>query len=278
MARGARPQSRVGGGDELGSNGLSRSGRGGSVPASGGLALLLAPGLLTPGTLTPGTLTLSPAIEAGTAPVVARPRPADAARPGAGPVAKRTLDMVGATLGLFMLLPLLLVIAVLIKCDSRGPVLFRQSRIGLGNRPFQVWKFRTMTCCENGNVVRQARRDDPRVTRIGRILRRTSLDELPQLVNVLLGSMSLVGPRPHAVAHDAQFTHTVARYAERHAVRPGITGWAQVRGCRGETPNAAAMQRRVDLDLAYIEHWSLLLDLIILAMTLREVFRSQAAY
>jgi putative colanic acid biosysnthesis UDP-glucose lipid carrier transferase len=277
MARGARPQSRVGGGDELGSNGIAGSGIGGAVPA-GGLSLLLAPGLLTPGALTSGTLALTPAVEAGTAPVVARARPAIARRPGAGLVAKRVLDVVGAVLGLILLLPFFLVIAVLIKCDSPGPVLFRQSRIGLGNRPFRVWKFRTMTCCENGSVIRQARRDDPRVTRIGRVLRRTSLDELPQLVNVLLGSMSLVGPRPHAVAHDAQFTTTVARYAERHAVRPGITGWAQVRGCRGETPNAAAMQRRVDLDLAYIEHWSLLLDLIILGMTLREIFRSQAAY
>ncbi|SFU87379.1 exopolysaccharide biosynthesis polyprenyl glycosylphosphotransferase [Methylobacterium sp. 174MFSha1.1] len=262
------------------------------MPA-GGLALLLAPGLLAPGALTAGALTsqvsasgtlasgtlaLSPAGEAGSAAAIARVRPAPAFRPGMGPVAKRALDVVGAALGLVLLLPLLLVVALLIKCDSRGPVLFRQSRIGLGNRPFRVWKFRTMTCCENGSVVRQARRDDPRVTRIGRVLRRTSLDELPQLVNVLLGSMSLVGPRPHAVAHDAQFTGTVARYAERHAVRPGITGWAQVRGCRGETPNAAAMQRRVDLDLAYIEHWSLLLDLLILGMTLREIFRSQAAY
>ncbi|WP_238189793.1 exopolysaccharide biosynthesis polyprenyl glycosylphosphotransferase [Methylobacterium frigidaeris] len=247
------------------------------MPA-GGLSLLLAPGLLTPGALSSGTLALTPAVEAGTAPVVARARPAIARRPGAGLVAKRVLDVVGAVLGLILLLPFFLVIAVLIKCDSPGPVLFRQSRIGLGNRPFRVWKFRTMTCCENGSVIRQARRDDPRVTRIGRVLRRTSLDELPQLVNVLLGSMSLVGPRPHAMAHDAEFTVTVARYAERHAVRPGITGWAQVRGCRGETPNAAAMQRRVDLDLAYIEHWSLLLDLIILGMTLREIFRPQAAY
>ncbi|GJD60755.1 hypothetical protein CS379_32955 [Methylobacterium frigidaeris] len=277
MARGARPQSRVGGGDELGSNGIAGSGIGGAVPA-GGLSLLLAPGLLTPGALSSGTLALTPAVEAGTAPVVARARPAIARRPGAGLVAKRVLDVVGAVLGLILLLPFFLVIAVLIKCDSPGPVLFRQSRIGLGNRPFRVWKFRTMTCCENGSVIRQARRDDPRVTRIGRVLRRTSLDELPQLVNVLLGSMSLVGPRPHAMAHDAEFTVTVARYAERHAVRPGITGWAQVRGCRGETPNAAAMQRRVDLDLAYIEHWSLLLDLIILGMTLREIFRPQAAY
>ncbi|NGM37624.1 exopolysaccharide biosynthesis polyprenyl glycosylphosphotransferase [Methylobacterium sp. DB0501] len=201
-----------------------------------------------------------------------------APRRGAGPVLKRAFDIVGSALGLVLLLPLLLAIAVLIKWDSPGPVLFRQSRIGLGNRPFRVWKFRTMSCCENGPVIRQAQPGDPRVTRIGRFLRRTSLDELPQLVNVLLGSMSLVGPRPHAVAHDAHFAGLVDRYAERHAMRPGITGWAQVRGCRGETPNAAAMQRRVDLDLAYIEHWSVLLDLIILAMTLREVFRSQAAY
>ncbi|WP_246102278.1 exopolysaccharide biosynthesis polyprenyl glycosylphosphotransferase [Methylobacterium terricola] len=233
-------------------------------PYPGGVALLLAPGLVP--------------LTAAEAPVPAPGRPAIAARRGAGPVLKRSVDLVGAALGLIVLLPLLLAIAVLIKWDSPGPVLFRQSRIGLGNRPFRVWKFRTMTCCENGAVIRQAQPGDPRVTRIGRFLRRTSLDELPQLVNVLLGSMSLVGPRPHAVAHDAQFAGLVVRYAERHAMRPGITGWAQVRGCRGETPNAAAMQRRVDLDLAYIEHWSVLLDLLILALTLREVFRSQAAY
>lgn len=261
MARGVWPRSRVGGGDDLGGRGLARAGL-----SNGGLALLLAPGLLP----------LTPTGEAG--PALVALRPAVAPRTGAGPTLKRALDLVGAALGLLVLLPLLLAIAVLIKWDSPGPVLFRQSRVGLDNRPFQVLKFRTMTCCEDGAVVRQARRDDPRVTRIGRVLRRTSLDELPQLVNVLLGSMSLVGPRPHAVAHDAQFSGVVARYAERHAMRPGITGWAQVRGCRGETPNAAAMQRRVDLDLAYIAHWSILLDLVILALTLREIFRSQAAY
>ncbi|OAS27536.1 hypothetical protein A5481_01120 [Methylobacterium platani] len=250
-------------GASLAGAGLAGASLAGAAPAGGGgLAVLLAPGLVS---------------EAGAAPV-ARARPALAPRSGAGPALKRTVDLVGAGLGLLVLLPLILAIAVLIKWDSPGPVLFRQNRIGLGNRPFRVWKFRTMTCCENGAVVRQAQRDDPRVTRLGRILRRTSLDELPQLVNVLLGSMSLVGPRPHAVAHDAQFAGSVARYAERHAVRPGITGWAQVRGCRGETPNAASMQRRVDLDLAYIEHWSLALDLLILVLTLREVFRSQAAY
>lgn len=262
MARGVRPQSRVDGGDELGSSGLGRAGLDG-----GGLALLLAPGLVP----------LAPAAEAGAPPPAVLAHPV-VSRRGAALASKRAVDVVGSALGLVLLLPLLLAIAVLIKCDSRGPVLFRQTRIGLGNRPFRVWKFRTMTCCENGSVIRQARPDDPRVTRIGRFLRRTSLDELPQLVNVLLGSMSLVGPRPHAVAHDAQFAGIVARYAERHAMRPGITGWAQVRGCRGETPNAAAMQRRVDLDLAYIEHWSPLLDVIILAMTLREVVRPQAAY
>ncbi|MFH6784298.1 MULTISPECIES: exopolysaccharide biosynthesis polyprenyl glycosylphosphotransferase [Methylobacterium] len=262
--------------EALAGGGLAGGGLGGGGVAAGaypgGLALLLAPGL-APGR-TSGLVPLAPVAEAPVLPA----RPAIAPRRGAGPVLKRAFDIVGSALGLVLLLPLLLAIAVLIKWDSPGPVLFRQSRIGLGNRPFRVWKFRTMSCCENGPVIRQAQPGDPRVTRIGRFLRRTSLDELPQLVNVLLGSMSLVGPRPHAVAHDAHFAGLVDRYAERHAMRPGITGWAQVRGCRGETPNAAAMQRRVDLDLAYIEHWSVLLDLIILAMTLREVFRSQAAY
>ncbi|WP_209437070.1 sugar transferase, partial [Methylobacterium variabile] len=222
MARGARPQSRAADGDELGNAGLAGSGLGGGM-AGGSLALLLAPGLPP----------LAPAAEAAAMPATARTLPAIAPRRGAGLALKRALDVAAAAAGLVLLLPVLLAIAVLIKLDSPGPVLFRQSRIGLGNRPFRVWKFRTMTCCENGPVIPQARRDDPRVTRVGRVLRRTSLDELPQLVNVLLGSMSLVGPRPHAVAHDAQFAGIVARYAERHAVRPGITGWAQVRGWRG---------------------------------------------
>ncbi|GJD50836.1 UDP-glucose:undecaprenyl-phosphate glucose-1-phosphate transferase [Methylobacterium crusticola] len=217
----------------------------------------------------PGLPSLAPApLPAGSAPALSLP----------SRTAKRTLDLVLAGAALVLLMPLLALIAVLITRDSRGPVIFRQNRVGFGNRPFQVWKFRTMTCCEDGPVVRQARRDDPRVTRVGRFLRRSSLDELPQLVNVLRGEMSLVGPRPHAIAHDAQYSGLIAGYPDRHAVKPGITGWAQVRGSRGETPDVAAMKHRVDLDLAYIESWSILLDLVILVMTVREIFRTHRAY
>jgi putative colanic acid biosynthesis UDP-glucose lipid carrier transferase len=159
--------------------------------------------------------------------------------------------------------------ALAIKLDSRGPVLFRQNRVGFNGNIFQVLKFRTMTHApEPDGELPQARRNDSRVTRIGKILRRTSLDELPQLVNVLRGDMSLVGPRPHAVPHDEYFAARINGYLGRHRMQPGITGWAQVNGLRGETETLGKMQRRVDHDLAYIEDWSLLLDLRIILRTL----------
>jgi Undecaprenyl-phosphate glucose phosphotransferase len=183
-------------------------------------------------------------------------------------VIKRVFD-VGASLGLLLLAaPLLALIALLIKLDSPGPVLFRQRRNGFNQREFRVFKFRTMTTLDDGDVVRQATRDDERVTRIGRVLRRTNLDEVPQLINVILGDMSLVGPRPHAVAHNSEYEERISLYARRHNVKPGITGWAQVNGFRGETDSIDKMEHRVEHDLFYIDHWSVLFDIKILLMTL----------
>ncbi|MFH6782372.1 MULTISPECIES: exopolysaccharide biosynthesis polyprenyl glycosylphosphotransferase [Methylobacterium] len=189
--------------------------------------------------------------------------------------AKRTFDVVVASLALVALSPLLALIALLIRLDSRGPSLFRQKRYGFNQEAFWVFKFRSMRA-ESGAAFRQATRDDDRITRIGRILRRTNLDELPQLLNVIRGDMSLVGPRPHAVAHDRSFERRIALYARRHNVRPGITGWAQVNGLRGETLTDADMQRRVEHDLFYIDNWSLWFDLRILVMTVvaRSAFRN----
>ena len=191
---------------------------------------------------------------------------------------KRAADIVGAAIALVVLMPLMLVVSVAIKIDSQGPVLFRQRRCGFNGRQFQILKFRTMTVQEDGQVVTQAKRDDSRVTPIGRWLRRTSIDELPQLFNVLQGSMSLIGPRPHAVAHDSHFDTVVRNYAFRHHVKPGLTGWAQVHGYRGETRTVEDIEQRVKLDLWYIDNWSLSLDFRIATMTAIEVMRSDNAY
>ncbi len=178
-----------------------------------------------------------------------------------------------------MLAPLLFLIALLIRFDSNGPALFRQTRTGLNGRQFRIYKFRTMRVQEDGSAVRQATKGDSRVTRVGRFLRKTSLDELPQLINVLRGEMALVGPRPHALAHDLEYGAKIPAYAGRFAVKPGITGWAQVNGSRGETPTLAHMQHRANLDLWYIENRSLGLDLQIIALTaLTEVTRRTNAY
>ena len=186
---------------------------------------------------------------------------------------KRLLDIVlGGALLAICLVPGLL-IALLIRLDSPGPVLFRQQRIGYNGRPFRILKFRTMHVLEDGAQVIQARRRDPRVTRIGRMLRALSLDELPQLLNVLAGDMSLVGPRPHAAAHDVYYGELIRNYAYRRRVRPGITGWAQIHGARGETPKLSDMQTRIDLDAWYVDHGSLALDLMILARTPVEILR-----
>jgi undecaprenyl-phosphate galactose phosphotransferase/putative colanic acid biosynthesis UDP-glucose lipid carrier transferase len=192
--------------------------------------------------------------------------------------AKRALDLAGASLALLVLSPLMLLTAVMIKLDSPGPVLFRQWRSGFNAKQFQIFKFRTMTVMEEGDRVVQATHDDPRVRKFGRLLRATSIDELPQLFNVLRGDMSLVGPRPHAVAHDGYYGQLLADYAFRHHVKPGITGWAQIHGCRGRTAEVGQMKNRLEHDLWYINKWSLRLDLLILMRTVVEVVRQRNAY
>lgn len=178
-------------------------------------------------------------------------------------------DKVLATLILVLISPLLLLIALAIKLDSPGPVFFRQARKGWSGKIFHIWKFRSMFVHQpEAGVVQQARRNDPRVTRVGAFLRKTSLDELPQVFNVLNGEMSLVGPRPHAVQHDAEYSQRISAYFARHNIKPGITGLAQVRGLRGETTEIERMQQRIEADIEYINNWSLWLDLIILVRTL----------
>jgi Undecaprenyl-phosphate glucose phosphotransferase len=191
---------------------------------------------------------------------------------------KRIIDVLGALTGIFLLLPLLMITAILIKVDSRGPILFRQKRSGFNGRQFHIYKFRTMSVLEDGPTVSQAALSDRRVTSLGRWLRRSSIDELPQLFNVLEGTMSLVGPRPHAVAHDNDFNKALSNYALRHHVKPGLTGWAQVNGHRGATPTVAEIRRRVDFDLWYIDNWSLHLDFVIMLRTVFEVLRGRNAY
>jgi Undecaprenyl-phosphate glucose phosphotransferase len=181
---------------------------------------------------------------------------------------KRLLDVTVAAGVLVVLSPLLALVAFMILVESGRPLLFRQRRYGFNQQEFRIIKFRTMTTLDDGEVVHQARRNDPRVTRLGRFLRKWNIDELPQLINVLKGDMSLVGPRPHALSHNREYEQKIALYARRHNVLPGITGWAQVNGFRGETDTEEKMRRRVDHDLYYIDNWSLWLDLRILVMTL----------
>jgi Undecaprenyl-phosphate glucose phosphotransferase len=193
-------------------------------------------------------------------------------------MSKRLVDIFGASLGLIILTPLMLVSAIAIKIDSTGPVFFRQRRNGFNAKQFSIFKFRTMTVMEDGATVVQAKRIDPRVTKVGRVLRRSSIDEVPQLFNVLIGDMSLVGPRPHALAHDDHYGDLLSEYAFRHHVKPGITGWAQVKGYRGETERVEQMKGRVDCDLWYINNWSLALDFKILVLTCLELARRRNAY
>jgi putative colanic acid biosynthesis UDP-glucose lipid carrier transferase len=192
--------------------------------------------------------------------------------------AKRVLDFALALALLVLALPVLALITLAITVDSRGPVLFAQRRIGLNGKPFAILKFRSMRVLEDGDEIVQAAPDDARITRVGRILRATSLDELPQLINVLAGEMSLVGPRPHAAAHDDYYAARIPHYHLRHLVKPGITGWAQVNGARGATPELLDMESRVALDLFYIAHESLALDLKILARTPMAVVSRRNAY
>lgn len=186
---------------------------------------------------------------------------------------KRALDIILASTVIVLLLPLLALTAIIIKLDSPGPIIFRQRRNGFNQKIFVIFKFRTMTVQEDGPTIKQARRSDDRVTRVGKILRRSSIDELPQLFNVLLGEMSLVGPRPHALAHDKQYKDQIEKYTLRDHVKPGLTGWAQINGLRGETEHLDQMAKRVEFDLWYINHWSIGLDLIILLRTCFEVLR-----
>lgn len=197
---------------------------------------------------------------------------------GAERLVKRVMDVAVAGLALIFFLPVMALTAIAIKLDGPGPVIFRQHRKGFNGRQFVMFKFRTMTVQENGPVVAQVTRDDPRVTGIGRLLRSASIDELPQLLNVLKGDMSLIGPRPHALAHDDYFQNILGDYAYRHHVKPGVTGWAQCNGARGATPSVEHISERVKLDLWYINNWSLWLDIQILIKTFFEVLRKRNAY
>lgn len=191
---------------------------------------------------------------------------------------KRLEDLVLGTLILAMIWIPMLFIAIGVKLSSPGPIIFKQRRYGADGSSIEVWKFRTMTVCENGPEVRQATRNDPRIKPYGALLRKYSLDELPQFINVLQGRMSIVGPRPHAVSHNELYRKEIPRYMLRHKVKPGITGLAQVNGCRGETDTMEKMERRIAYDLRYIHNWSLLLDIKIIFMTVFQVFRDPNAY
>jgi Undecaprenyl-phosphate glucose phosphotransferase len=193
-------------------------------------------------------------------------------------VVKRGIDILIGILALIFFTPIMALTALAIKSDGEGPIFFLQNRKGFNGRQFVMFKFRTMTVQENGDVITQATRNDPRVTRIGKLLRAASIDELPQLINVVRGEMSLVGPRPHALAHDNYFEGLLQDYAFRHHVKPGMTGWAQANGLRGATPSVDQIARRVKMDLWYINNWSLWLDIQILIKTLIEVLRKRNAY
>jgi len=191
---------------------------------------------------------------------------------------KRALDVLASALLLVLFAPLLLLAALLIKLESPGPALFRQTRGGLAGAKFQIFKLRTMHCRENGPDVVQAQRGDNRITSLGRILRATSIDELPQLLNVLRGDMSLVGPRPHAAAHDDYYGMRIPEYYMRYQARPGLTGWAQVKGLRGGTETVEAMRRRVEADIDYIQTWSILKDAKIVLLTIPSLLVTDNAY
>ncbi len=186
---------------------------------------------------------------------------------GFNDVLKRAFDVIFSLCTLILISPVMLIIALAVKLTSLGPVIFKQYRYGLDGRQIQVWKFRSMTSMDNGSTVIQATKNDKRVTKVGAFIRKTSLDELPQFVNVLQGRMSVVGPRPHAVAHNEEYRKLIPYYMLRHKVKPGITGWAQINGCRGETDTLDKMSDRVDFDLDYIRNWSLWMDVKIIFLT-----------
>lgn len=191
---------------------------------------------------------------------------------------KRTEDIVFGSIILALIAPLMLLIAIAVKFSSKGPIFFKQTRYGLKGEKIKVWKFRTMSVCENGSTVKQATKNDSRITRIGAFLRKTSLDELPQFFNVLNGNMSIVGPRPHAVIHNEEYRALIPGYMLRHLVKPGITGWAQINGWRGETDNLYKMRKRVEFDLEYMREWSIFLDLKIIIFTIFRGFTDKNAY
>ncbi len=191
---------------------------------------------------------------------------------------KRVEDLVLGSLILLGILPILLLIAIAIKVTSKGPILFKQRRYGLNGDVIEVWKFRSMSVCEDDNEISQATRADSRVTPLGSFLRRTSLDELPQFINVLQGQMSIVGPRPHAIAHNEQYRKLIYGYMLRHKVKPGITGWAQINGWRGETDTLDKMEKRIEYDLVYIQNWSIWLDFKIIWLTLSRGFTGKNVY
>ncbi|RVU83404.1 undecaprenyl-phosphate glucose phosphotransferase [Leucothrix sargassi] len=193
-------------------------------------------------------------------------------------ILKRIEDVTIASVLLVLLSPVFAIVAYLIKRDSKGPVFFKQKRYGMDGKEILVWKFRSMTVTEQGDEVKQAQRSDPRVTKVGAFIRKTSIDELPQLINVLQGTMSLVGPRPHAVAHNEFYRSKVTGYMARHKMHPGITGWAQVNGSRGETAKVKDMEERIRYDLEYIQHWSLGLDFKILFRTISTVLNTKNTY
>lgn len=197
---------------------------------------------------------------------------------GVSGISKRISDVAIASLILLLIWPLLLIIAIGVKLSSPGPVIFKQRRYGLDGQEILVYKFRSMRVCEDGVTIQQAGRSDSRVTGFGAFIRRTSLDELPQFINVLQGRMSVVGPRPHAVAHNEQYRKLIKGYMLRHKVKPGITGWAQVNGLRGETETLEKMRSRIQYDIDYMRNWSLGFDLIIIAKTIGVVWRDQNAY
>ena len=197
---------------------------------------------------------------------------------GFGAVIKRIEDLIIGFLITLLILPVLCIVALGVKLSSPGPILFKQDRYGLGGRKIKVWKFRSMKVMENSGTVTQATKNDPRVTRFGNFIRRTSLDELPQFINVLQGSMSIVGPRPHAVAHNEEYRVLVDNYMVRHKIKPGITGLAQISGYRGETDTLDKMEKRIEYDIKYLQNWSLSMDIKIIFLTVFKGFVSDTAY
>ncbi|MCL2874964.1 MAG: undecaprenyl-phosphate glucose phosphotransferase [Betaproteobacteria bacterium] len=191
---------------------------------------------------------------------------------------KRASDVVLSSLILLLLLPFMLLLAIGVKLSSPGPVIFKQRRYGLDGKEILVYKFRSMKVCDDGDVIKQATKNDVRITRFGAFIRKTSLDELPQFINALQGRMSIVGPRPHAVAHNETYRKAIKGYMIRHKIKPGITGWAQVNGYRGETETIDKMQKRIKYDLEYLRNWSLMLDFWIIVKTILVIVRDRNAY